>query len=116
MTCPGHRRSNSKLLGICVTCDLQADTGTAAPAAFVSDLAAWDCTQRQYTAPILLPVYQPRDSFADGGIQPRQASPVGASFGDHARPLIASASASNCAESDSSARTKTSITLASAQA
>ena len=80
MTCPGHRRAAGKLLGICITCDLQADTGTAEPAAFVSDLAAWDCTKRQYTAPILLGAYQPRVSFADGVLKPRQAT-VGASFG-----------------------------------
>ena len=81
MTCPGHRRfSNGRLLGICVSCDLQQDSEEDPPMCVTLEAGRYVCTQRQYTAPILLPVYQPRDSFADGVLKPRQASPVGAIF------------------------------------
>jgi hypothetical protein len=52
MTCPGHRRPNGKLLGICVTCDLQDDASQMAPAARMADVPCWECPSRRYTPPV----------------------------------------------------------------
>jgi len=90
MTCPGHRRTAGKLLGLCVTCDLQDDAGQMEPAVTIrlEGIAGWQCANRVYTAPVLL-----AHRFAS------QA-----------------ASAANSAAIDSSARTSTARSLASAQA
>jgi len=52
MTCPGHRRTAGKLLGVCIGCDAQDNMSRNQPPEIRVAFGAYVCDARRYTPPV----------------------------------------------------------------